>query len=88
MKKLTFERAEIVNRAIKIGKQAWDFYHANKLSTMTDEGRKVIRSYWDAQEQIHIAIGASMTRTEQLIQGEKVLADFYDDLGNPLKGVK
>jgi hypothetical protein len=85
MKKLTPERREIVLAHIKIGFACLSHFKAQKLSVITDEGRRVIQGYWVAQQTITDAIGTSMTRTEDLIMGRATLDDFYDETGKPKK---
>jgi hypothetical protein len=85
MKKLTEGRKEIVELAIKQGKESHDAYRQSGLSTFTDEGRKLIKPYWDAQETIVETLNVSITRACSLIDGKTTLEGLYDSEGNSRK---
>ena len=87
MKKLTVERKQIVEEAIKLGKVAHDAYRQSGLSTFTEEGRNLIKPYWDAQETIMETLSCSVTRACSFIDGKSSLTDFFDENGD-LKKVK
>ena len=87
MKKLTEGRKAIVELAIRQGKAAHDAYRQSGLSTFTEEGRKLIKPYWDAQETIMETLGCSVVRACSFIDGKSLLKDFFDENGN-LRKVK
>ena len=82
MKKLTEGRRALVELAIKEGKVALDLYRKSGLSTFTEEGRKLVKPYWQAQEDIMDVIDCSVTRACELIDGKATLDMFYDAEGN------
>jgi hypothetical protein len=88
MKKLTVERKEIVETAIVSGRASYEEYKAKKLSTFTDEGRKMIQGYWTAQTVILDTLGCSMAKTLDLIEGKVSLLDLYNADGTVRKAVK
>jgi hypothetical protein len=88
MKKLTVERKEVVETAITTGRASYDEYKVKKLSTFTDEGRKMIQGYWTAQTVILDTLGCSMAKTMDLIEGKITLDDLYNADGTVRKVVK
>lgn len=85
MKKLTEERKVKVLAWIESGRASYELYKSKKLSTFTDEGRKAIRGYWDAQEGIGAELGCSMTKINGLLEGKLSLDDLYNADGSVRK---
>jgi len=85
MKKLTEERKAVVEAAILSGRASYEEYKAKQLTTFSDEGRKVIKGYWDAQAVISETLSASMSRTDDLIEGKITLDDLYNEDGTARK---
>ena len=56
-----------------------------QLTTFSDEGRKIIKGYWDAQAVISETLSASMSRTDDLIEGKITLDDLYNEDGTARK---
>jgi hypothetical protein len=88
MKKLTVERRAVVETAITTGRASYSEYKAKKLSTFTDEGRKMIQGYWTAQTVILDTLSCSMAKTMDLIEGTITLDDLYNADGTVRKVVK
>jgi hypothetical protein len=85
MKKLTDERKAVVEAAILSGRAAYEDYKAKQLTTFSDEGRKIIKGYWDAQAVILDTLSTSMSRTDDLIAGKITLDDLYNEDGTARK---
>jgi len=85
MKKLTVERKAVVEAAILSGRASYAEYKAKQLTTFSDEGRKIIKGYWDAQAVILDTLSASMSRTDDLIAGKITLDDLYNEDGTARK---
>lgn len=88
MKKLTQERKAIVEAAIVSGNDSYQAYKAKGLNTFTEEGRTLIKGYWDAQTVILDTLSVSMTRTNDLIEGNITLNDLYNPDGTVRKVTK
>ena len=88
MKKLTDERKAVVKAAILSGNHSYQAYKAKGLNTFTEEGRNLIKGYWDAQTLIMDTLSVSMTRTNDLIEGNITLNDLYNQDGTVRKIVK
>jgi hypothetical protein len=85
MKKLSLENRVEANRQIELGRAALAEYREKKLSTFTDEGRKVIQVYWDAQTWFMDTLAVSMTRANNLIEGKATISDYWKQDGTVIK---
>jgi hypothetical protein len=85
MKKLSMENRVEANRQIELARINLAEYRERKLSTFTDEGRKIIQVYWDAQEWLTKTLGMSMTRANNLIEGKATISDYWKADGTVIK---
>jgi hypothetical protein len=85
MKKLTDENRIEANRQIEMARAALADYKERNLSTFTDEGRKIIQVYWDAQTWFTDTLSMSMTRANNLIEGKATISDYWKQDGTVIK---
>jgi len=85
VKKLSIENRVEANRQIELARINIAEYRERKLSTFTDEGRAIIKVYWDAQEWLTKTLGISMTRANNLIEGKATLSDYWKQDGTVIK---
>ena len=85
MKKLTPENRVEAQRQIELARINLAEYRERKLSTFTDEGRALIKVYWDAQEWFIKTLVISMTRANNLIEGKATLSDYWKQDGSIIK---
>ena len=85
MKKLSPENRVEANRQIHLARINITEYRERKLSTFTDEGRALIKVYWDAQEWLTKTLGMSMTRANNLIEGKATFSDYWKQDGTVIK---
>ena len=85
MKKLSMENRVEASRQIELARINLAEYRERKLSTFTDEGRAIIKVYWDAQEWFIKNLGMSMTRANNLIEGKATISDYWKADGTVIK---
>ena len=85
MKKLSMENRVEASRQIELARINLAEYRERKLSTFTDEGRAIIKVYWDAQEWLTKNLGMSMTRANNLIEGKATISDYWKPDGTVIK---
>ena len=85
MKKLSPENRVEATRQIELARINLAEYRERKLSTFDDEGRALIKVYWNAQEWFIRTLGISMTRANNLIEGKAVLGDYWKADGTVIK---
>jgi hypothetical protein len=85
MKKLSLENRVEANRQIHLARLNLAEYRERKLSTFDEEGRAIIKVYWDAQEWLTKTLGISMTRANNLIEGKATLSDYWKQDGTVIK---
>ena len=85
MKKLSMENRVEASRQIELARINLAEYRERKLSTFTDEGRAIIKVYWDAQEWLTKTLGMSMTRANNLIEGKATISDYWKHDGTVIK---
>ena len=85
MKKLSMENRVEASRQIELARINLAEYRERKLSTFTDEGRAIIKVYWDAQEWLTKNLGMSMTRANNLIEGKATISDYWKADGSVIK---
>jgi hypothetical protein len=85
MKKLSPENRVEAQRQIELARINLAEYRERKLSTFTDEGRALIKVYWDAQEWFIKTLVISMTRANNLIEGKATISDYWKADGTVIK---
>jgi hypothetical protein len=85
MKKLTPENRVEAQRQIELARINLAEYRERNLSTFTDEGRALIKVYWDAQEWFIKTLVISMTRANNLIEGKATISDYWKADGTVIK---
>jgi len=85
VKKLSPENRVEANRQIHLARVNLAEYRERKLSTFDEEGRAIIKVYWDAQEWLTKTLGMSMTRANNLIEGKATISDYWKQDGTVIK---
>lgn len=81
MKKLTAQRKALALQQIALSQDAMT--KVPGLSNTSETWRKLMRIRWDAERIIQDELGLAMTKTWALLDGSKVLDDFWHPDGTP-----